>query len=147
MANDIEQGMYSVNKHILNNYSETVVHYQDVPHFDNEKNDEWIEPVMLGPVGVIARSSQSHNRWILSVNVFSKIDADTAGNRRNIYRAAEIADVVITLFSKKDIHYLSLADAYLSTLRFAEATVTDLGVEEDLKGLNVSIDCWVIRAV
>lgn len=147
MANDIEQGLYSVNKHILNNYSETIVDYQDMPHFDNIKNDEWIEPVLLGPVGVIARANQSHNRWILSVNVFSRIDIEGEGNRKNLYRAAEIADVVITLFAKKDIHYLSLGDSYLSTLRFAEATVTDLGAEEDLKGLNVSIDCWVIRAV
>lgn len=147
MASYVEQGLYSVNKFLHDNYATTVIRYQDLPHFDTDKNDEWIEPSMIGPIGVPARSSQQHSRWILNINCFSRIDMEEAGNRRNLYRAAEMVDALITLLEKKDVPYLSLADAYLDTIRIGEATITDLGVDEGLKGLNVSFDCWVIRSV
>ena len=147
MANSIEQGLYSINKYLHDNYTTTAINYQGLPHFDTGKHDEWIEPTLLGPVGVPARSNQQYDRWILNVNIYSRVDIQTTGNRRNLYRAAEIADVLATLFEKGDVPYLSTANVYLSSMRFGEKVLTDLGVDEGIMGLNISFDCWVIRAI
>lgn len=143
----MEQALYSINKFLHDNYTTTTIRYQDMPRFDTNKQNEWIEPRLMGPTGVPARSNQQHRRWILNVNIFCRIDIDTPGNTRNLYRAQEIADVLGALLEKKDVPYLSLAGAYLDTLRFGEADATDLGFEEGLKGLNISFDCWLIRSV
>jgi len=144
-----ENVRYSVNKFLKEKYITTTVRYYGLPGFKAETINEWIEPLVMGPYGQAARrTNQEHNRYILNINIYSRVDIDNSSepNRRNVYRVYEIADVLTALLEKKSIPFWTTAGAYLGIINVGEASTAELGVDEGLMGVNLSFELWSIRA-
>lgn len=143
---DLESMQYSLNKHLHDNFTTAVIRYEDVPSFDARKHGEWVEPYIAGPTGVATSHGQDHVRMLIVVKAFSRIDINGSGNRRNLYRAAELLDEIVTLLEKKDIIFQTTSGSYLGSIRIGEPSVVNLGIEEDLKGVSAEFPAWVIRS-